>query len=89
MPVWIATPIVKITDQNRMDPRRPSRSEVNAWAMAPLESSSDYWEDDETWFSYQKVLMISININEEYGQESQSYPADSRETMIDCLELDR
>ncbi len=34
--VWMATPMVNIPDQSRMDPRRPKRSEVKACPSAPL-----------------------------------------------------
>lgn len=33
--VWMAVPTVKMPDQMRMEPRRPKRSEVKAWAIAP------------------------------------------------------
>ena len=36
VPVWTATPTVKIADHKRMDPRRPNLSEVKACARAPL-----------------------------------------------------
>lgn len=36
VPVWTATPIVKIADQMRMEPLRPKRSDVNACPSAPL-----------------------------------------------------
>jgi hypothetical protein len=36
VPVWMATPTVKIADQRRIDPLRPKRSAVNACPRAPL-----------------------------------------------------
>ena len=68
----MATPIVKMADQMRIDPLRPKRSEVRAWPRAPT-----------------NVLQKSLERELDAIGCALTYPADSKDVIMDCLELER